>query len=513
MPMLSKHKLSSKAEINVASFFGAQKPYSTWPLPKRTGHAYRYRFLPLSISKRSETGLTGNVTGHSEVLFEAEEKTALNDNKEIWQIEGQIWQRLHPSGGDPVPFTEEDGNEVPLGLKSTGNKFLDAFRGLFIPQGFPNSVSPDYLPYQLTTLLTHVTGWCEASLATSTLLKAVGVGASVEGVTAATAGIKWILKDGVGAVGRLFIGGGLAGYFDEEPRRWRMTGELVNTVGVMLEIATAMYPKLFLVLAGGGTLAKSVGKGMGKPAFRVMQQHFAISRNVGDVAAKEEVWEVAGQMSGIAVTVVLLKVLESHQSAESLLLTWAVLAVSHIYLRYRSLKELRFTSLNQKRACILVSRHVAGVPLPGVEEANLLEPILPSKRSSRPSVAMACKLSDAAAGGSAPPLERLLELYGSEAYLLLWGGGEGRVVLKEGFAEVDKLKALWQARRRPRPPSRAENAPSSTIAPLDRPSGRSRKGSKAGGAVFQTAWAISAGVGVGRPDADRGRGRHWVQGR
>ena len=56
-----------------------------------------------------------------------------------------------------------------------------------------------------------------------------------------------------------------------------------------LEIATTIYPKSFLLLAGAGTLAKSVGKGMGKPAFRVIQQHFAIGNNVGDVAAKEEV--------------------------------------------------------------------------------------------------------------------------------------------------------------------------------------------------------------------------------
>lgn len=156
-------------------------------------------------------------------------------------------------------------------------------------------MTPDYLPYQLVTVAAHVTvrrpshhpiwwdlrrgegggllarsapdeslgvqGWAELSLATSSMLKAVGVGAGVAGATAATAGIKWIVKvrpalarpagmtvhspptsterlprgvakDGVGAVGRLFVGGGLARYFDEEPRKWRMLGELVNTMGV-----------------------------------------------------------------------------------------------------------------------------------------------------------------------------------------------------------------------------------------------------------------------------------------
>ena len=36
----------------------------------------------------------------------------------------------------------------------------------------------------------------------------------------------------MGAVGRMVVGGGLSGYFDEEPRKWRMTGEFVSTAGV-----------------------------------------------------------------------------------------------------------------------------------------------------------------------------------------------------------------------------------------------------------------------------------------
>lgn len=40
---------------------------------------------------------------------------------------------------------------------------------------------------------------------------------------------------------------------------------------------------------GTGNLALAAGKGMGKPAFRIIQTHFAAANNVGDVAAKEEV--------------------------------------------------------------------------------------------------------------------------------------------------------------------------------------------------------------------------------
>ena len=45
----------------------------------------------------------------------------------------------------------------------------------------------------------------------------------------------------------------------------------------------------FLLLAGAGNLTKAVGKGLGKPSFRIIQNHFAQENNLGDISAKEEV--------------------------------------------------------------------------------------------------------------------------------------------------------------------------------------------------------------------------------
>ena len=80
--------------------------------------------------------------------------------------------------------------------------------------------------------------------------------------------------------------------------------------GLALEISTSLYPQHFLALASSGNFAKALAKGMGKPVFRVVQTHFAVSGNVGAVAAKEEVWEVAAQLTGYAASVALLQALE-----------------------------------------------------------------------------------------------------------------------------------------------------------------------------------------------------------
>jgi hypothetical protein len=52
-----------------------------------------------------------------------------------------------------------------------------------------------------------------------------------------------------------------------------------------------------------GNLAKAVGRGFRDPSFRVIQNHFAESGNLGEVAAKEEVWEVGAQLLGLSIGV------------------------------------------------------------------------------------------------------------------------------------------------------------------------------------------------------------------
>ena len=68
-----------------------------------------------------------------------------------------------------------------------------------------------------------------------------------------------------------------------------MTAVGFATVGLALEIATTAFPANFIVLAGLGNFAKALGKGLSSPSFRIIQTHFALDSNVGEVSAKEEV--------------------------------------------------------------------------------------------------------------------------------------------------------------------------------------------------------------------------------
>ena len=78
--------------------------------------------------------------------------------------------------------------------------------GFVLPKGYPSTVSDDYLRYQLRCLPAHITGWMGRSLVTSSLINALNIGASASGTVAASAAIKWITKDGIGAFGRFLVG-------------------------------------------------------------------------------------------------------------------------------------------------------------------------------------------------------------------------------------------------------------------------------------------------------------------
>ncbi|RZC84400.1 hypothetical protein C5167_047186 [Papaver somniferum] len=166
----------------------------------------------------------------------------------------------------------------------------DGIKVFVLPSGFPGSVSDDYLEYMLLQLPTNITGWICSILVTSSLLKAVGVG-SFSGTSAAAtaAAIRWVSKDGLGTLGRFFIGGRFGDLFDNDPKQWRMYADFIGSAGSIFDLTTPLFPAYFLPLASLGNLTKAVARGLRDPSFRVVQNHFAVSGNLGEVAAKPKI--------------------------------------------------------------------------------------------------------------------------------------------------------------------------------------------------------------------------------
>jgi hypothetical protein len=277
------------------------------------------------------------------------------------------------------------------------------------------------------------------------MLKALGVGTSPAATVGFSAGIKWVTKDGIGALGRFFVGSRLGTAFDEDPKRWRMIAEAVTTLGLALEVATQLYPAQFVVLAGAGTLAKATGKGMGRPCFRVVQTYFGAANNVGDVAAKEEVWEVTAQLVGLAASVAVLSLLDVLGMPEAVVPTWAAIHGVHVALRYNALRKLRFPWPNFKRGAALLRAYVLHGRVLSVDEVHAMEPILTGPEDAGLNCVLGCSLEETVFGDAAMDLHELLEMYGKERYVLAWHDGTAYVLLWENAEPLDVLRAMWQA--------------------------------------------------------------------
>ncbi|XP_047983768.1 protein root UVB sensitive 5 isoform X1 [Salvia hispanica] len=324
-------------------------------------------------------------------------------------------------------------------------------KAFILPAGFPDSVSDDYLEYILLQFPTNVTGWICHTLVTSTLLKAVGVG-SFSGTTAAAsaAAIRWVSKDGIGALGRLFIGGRFGNLFDDDPKQWRLYADFVGSTGSIFDLSTQLYPAYFLPLASLGNLAKAVGRGLRDPSFRVIQNHFAISGNLGEVSAKEEVWEVAAELVGLALGILALDTPGFSTSYPTLTLTWLGVRLLHLWFRYLSLSVLRFNTINLKRARILVNSHISSQKIPGISDCNKMENILVWEKFLKPKITFGVPLEEMINGNKPGSLVKiLLKLYTKEKYFLVVNqpGTEFEIFVsfKEGATSVSVLRSVWQS--------------------------------------------------------------------
>lgn len=265
------------------------------------------------------------------------------------------------------------------------------------------------------------------------------MGSSAITATAVAASIKWIIKDGVGTLGRLFVGGRLGLFIDEDPRLWRMVAEAFSTVGLALEIGTVFFPNQFLILAGTGNFAKALAKGIANPAFRVIQQHFARKNNIGEVSAKEESWEVAGQLTGLLTSVAILNFLQDAGTWKPILGTWIGFQSIHIVCRFLALKSLRLDTLNLVRATHLITSHINDNPLPDPQLMSLNESFLTDWTTSTPPIQFGCSLKECHISEN---FAEWIEIFKEELFLLNVKD-QGRVVLKEKADGKAVLKALW----------------------------------------------------------------------
>ncbi|KAL3080185.1 hypothetical protein niasHS_013857 [Heterodera schachtii] len=160
---------------------------------------------------------------------------------QIEAIEQQQQNIVETYNGEPVheySFARPRGDGDRLALrKNSLRKRVHSVRAffaeVFLPQGYPATVSADYLDYQLYDTLQAFASSLNGTLATLAVLKGVGVGN--EQATVLAAALTWILKDGVGMLARIAFAWAKGTRLDSDCKRWRLFADLLNDASFFID--------------------------------------------------------------------------------------------------------------------------------------------------------------------------------------------------------------------------------------------------------------------------------------
>ncbi|XAR70740.1 hypothetical protein NMG60_11027714 [Bertholletia excelsa] len=398
--------------------------------------------------------------------------TADDENEEfevVWEVKGGRWIKLvadhfmdafvvsasksSSSGGGDAERKFSSSIVTDLWIECR-----DLFVRLMLPDGFPHSVTSDYLEYSLWRGLQGVAAQISGVLATQSLLYAVGLG---KGAIPTAAAVNWVLKDGIGYLSKILLSK-YGRHFDVNPKGWRLFADLLENVAYGMEILTPAFPHLFVPIgaaAGAGRSAAALIQAATRSCFYA---GFAAQRNFAEVIAKGEAQGMVSKSIGIMLGIALANQIRS--STPLALASFGLVTWIHMFCNLKSYQSIQLRTLNPYRASLVFSEYLLGGLIPSIKEVNDEEPLFPAlpalnlNAACKAESTLSSEAKDAANNIEARLLLgskfsdivkdedealALFDLYREESYILTEHEGRFCVILKESSMPQDMLKSLF----------------------------------------------------------------------
>lgn len=326
------------------------------------------------------------------------------------------------------------GQRLQDALAASPERILLQLRSVFLPDGFPDSVGPSYLRYSLWRGAQNIVSAMTAVLSTHALLAAVGLSSTP--VAAATS---WVLKDGIGQLGKLLTAR-RGREFDADPKRYRLSSDLLYDAGLSLEILTPLFPQYFLALAALGNFTKSVAITVGMACRNSVLSSFVLRGNLGDISAKNDAQNVVTNLTGMGLGILTARVLPPQPAIR--LGAFAALTALYSVLNYKSMKAVRLNVLNRQRGAILADSFVRSdaQDVLDVDTVNDLECIVPFIPEHFQHLPLRLGVSLAQVGRLPPVRQRT-----NARYVMTLAEREIRVALHERASPRDLIQVLLQS--------------------------------------------------------------------
>ncbi|KAL7187887.1 hypothetical protein ACSBR1_037856 [Camellia fascicularis] len=409
---------------------------------------------------------------------QARTSTIADDEKEevvfVWEVKGGKWIKLIADYFNDA-FVVSNGKKSSSLSSIAGNDAEQSFAfrvgsdlwmqcrdlcvRLMLPEGFPHSVTSDYLEYSLWRGVQGVAAQISGVLATQSLLYAVGLG---KGAIPTAAAVNWVLKDGIGYLSKILLSK-YGRHFDVNPKGWRLFADLLENAAYGMEIVTPAFPHLFVPIgaaAGAGRSAAALIQAATRSCFYA---GFAAQRNFAEVIAKGEAQGMVSKSIGIMLGIALANCIQS--STPLALASFGVVTWIHMYCNLKSYQSIQLRTLNPYRASLVFSEYLLSGLVPSIKEVNDEEPLFPAvpilnlnpARKAQLEV-LSAEAMDAAANiegrlqlgsklsdvvKSEDDALALFDLFRDEGYILTEHEQRFCVILKESSLPQDMLKSLF----------------------------------------------------------------------
>lgn len=320
----------------------------------------------------------------------------------------------------------------------------------FVPEGFPGSVTTDYIPFQIWDSLQGLSTYIRMMLSTQALLSAIGVGETSATVLGAT--FQWFLRDLTGMIGGILFTFYQGTNLDSNAKMWRLVADLMNDIGMLMDLLSPLFPSAFVLIVCLGSLSRSF-TGVASGATRAaLTQHFALQNNAADISAKEGSQETVATMIGMAVGMLLARVTAGHSLA--IWICFLSLTMFHMYANYKAVCSVSLTTLNCQRSGILLLHFLETGQVLSPKQVSESECVLPLWMTSWSSKDLEFLHAHVLLGVRISSLERedLMELsqlagshYKKAKYLQLEKNGVISIVMHRDSSAADILQAFIHA--------------------------------------------------------------------
>ncbi|KAK1996958.1 DUF647-domain-containing protein [Colletotrichum falcatum] len=288
-------------------------------------------------------------TNVGNLLIEERDRSGKVTRRWLHEPKSQKITQLHMPLPDITNNTANKSSTAPGYLTDMRQILYDAF----LPIGYPDSVTPDYLGYQTFDSLQAFFSTITGLLSNRAVLQGLGVGDPNS--TATYALLMTILKDGISRVATIVFAYRFGLVIEPECKRYRFLADIFNDSAFFLNLFSPYFDPWTKV--GALILAEALGAMCGVAAGAskaALSKHFARRNNLSELNAKEASQETAVGLVGLLVGSVVVRFVEGRGAVFALM---TLLVFVHLGMNYLGVRCVQLATLNQQRATVLFEHY------------------------------------------------------------------------------------------------------------------------------------------------------------